>query len=120
MKIRSMMMLLALPLIVLACGDSDDGGEADAPDSGGDTGGGGAVIVIEEFAFSELTVEPGATVSVENRDGAPHTVSTADGLFGAGQVDGGATGELTAPDEPGEYAYFCGIHPSMQGTLVVS
>ena len=117
MKAR-MMLLLALPIAMVACGD-DDGGDADAP-AGGGSDAAGAVLVIEEFAFSELTVEPGATVSVENRDGAPHTVSTADGSFGAGQVDGGATGEFTAPAEPGEYAYFCGIHPDMQGTLVVS
>ncbi|MEO1061330.1 MAG: cupredoxin domain-containing protein [Actinomycetota bacterium] len=117
MKAR-MMMLLVLPVALIACGD-DDGGDADAPANDGG-GAGGTVLVIEDFTFPELTVEPGATVAVENRDGAPHTVSTADGSFGAGQVDGGATGEFTAPGEPGEYAYFCGIHPDMQGTLVVS
>ena len=117
MKVRSML-LFVLPVVMIACGD-DDGGEADAP-AGDDSGGSGAVLVIEDFVFSEVTVEPGATISVQNRDGAAHTVSTADGSFGAGQVDGGATGEFTAPDEPGEYAYFCGIHPQMQGTLVVS
>ena len=116
MKAR-MMLLLVLPVAMVACGD-DDGGDAEPADPGTDAG--AALLVIEDFTFSELTVEPGATVSVENRDGGPHTVSTADGSFGAGQVDGGATGEFTAPEEAGEYSYFCGIHPDMQGTLVVS
>ncbi|MGZ8747559.1 MAG: cupredoxin domain-containing protein, partial [Mycobacterium sp.] len=34
-------------------------------------------------------------------------------------VDGGEQGTLTAPAEPGEYAFYCVYHPSMKGTLIV-
>src|SRR6476660_9271905 len=34
-------------------------------------------------------------------------------------VDGNEQGTLTAPSEPGEYAFHCKYHPSMHGTLIV-
>ena len=75
---------------------------------------------IEGFAFpSSLSVAPGSTIDIVNTDGAPHTVDSTDGVFSSGNIDGGATVSLTAPLEPGEYSYFCAIHPSMTGVLTV-
>jgi plastocyanin len=34
-------------------------------------------------------------------------------------VDGKGQKTLTAPTEPGEYAFHCKYHPSMHGTLTV-
>lgn len=80
-------------------------------------------IVIKNFAFSpaNLTVAPGATVTVRNDDSATHTV-TATGSskrFDTGDIAPGASATFTAPSAAGSYAYICQIHQFMHGTLVV-
>lgn len=120
----------ALLLGLGACGDDEDDASAtddtEATPDPGDTEagaaeeGGGGGITISGFAFSEVTAAPGATVVVTNEDGAPHTVTPdEEGAFEEVRVDGGASGELTAPSEPGEYPFHCEIHRNMTGTLVV-
>lgn len=78
---------------------------------------GAASMIVAQFAFPTISVAAGGTVEVSNADGAPHTVT------GAGfniQVDGGGIGSFVAPDTPGDHAFQCLIHPSMQGVLVVT
>ena len=77
-------------------------------------------IAIPGFSYSpaRLEVDPGATVSVVNRDAAPHSVRHA--AFDSGVLDQDERGSFAAPATPGEYAYVCGVHGgSMRGTLVV-
>ena len=76
-------------------------------------------IVIEGFAFSNLTAAPGQQLTVRNADGAAHTLTAVGGAFDTGNLAGGAQTSLNAPARPGTYAYFCLIHPSMTGELVV-
>ncbi|MEM7272156.1 MAG: cupredoxin domain-containing protein [Actinomycetota bacterium] len=77
-------------------------------------------VVIEDFAFQVGgAVGPGGPITVTNRDGAPHTLTFDDGSVDTGTIDGGGTVEVTAPDAPGTYRFFCEIHPSMTGELVV-
>ncbi|MFF8414579.1 cupredoxin domain-containing protein [Streptomyces omiyaensis] len=79
-------------------------------------------IVIEDFRFepADLTVSPGAKVSVVNEDSAPHTVTAEDpSAFDTSTIEGGRTATFTAPSTAGAYRYLCGIHPSMMGTLTV-
>ncbi|GGY38660.1 cupredoxin domain-containing protein [Streptomyces omiyaensis] len=79
-------------------------------------------IVIEDFRFepADLTVSPGAKVSVVNEDSAPHTVTAeAPSAFDTSTIEGGRTAMFTAPSTAGAYRYLCGIHPSMMGTLTV-
>jgi plastocyanin len=78
-----------------------------------------AVMTIADFGFSPLSVAAGATVTVTNADGAPHTVTAVGGEFATGLIDAGATVAFVAPTQPGTYTFFCDVHPSMQGTLVV-
>lgn len=104
--------------------DTDTGSEPTEPTDSSDTtdgggSGGDASITISGFSFSEVTAAAGATVAVTNEDGAPHTVSSDDDAWEEASVAGGASGEITAPSEPGEYAFHCEIHPTMSGTLVV-
>lgn len=100
-------------------GVEDDGaGEDDGGDEGDDGSASSDGITIAGFEFEGATVAAGATVSVTNEDSTTHTVTSEDDLFDV-SVSGGESGELTAPDEPGSYAYRCAIHSSMQGTLVV-
>jgi len=95
---------------------TDDGGYGS---SGGGGGGqaAGATLEISGFQFGAVTVDPGGTVNVSNRDSAPHTVTG--GAFDSGQVDGGGSTSFTAPGEPGSYDFQCQIHPEMSGTLTV-
>ena len=80
------------------------------------------VVVIKNFLFvpEALTVAAGATVTVDNQDGANHTVIANDGSFDTGNIAGRAKGRFTAPSKPGSYPYKCAIHPLMTGTLIVT
>ena len=78
-----------------------------------------AAMTIADFGFSSVTVAAGATVTVTNTDGAPHTVTAVGGEFATGLIDAGATVAFVAPTQPGTYTFFCDVHPTMQGTLVV-
>jgi plastocyanin len=83
-------------------------------------------IAISGFVYSPdpLPVAPGSTVTVENGDGVPHSVSADDATsFTSGILGGGTSGSFLAPAAPGTYTYFCEVHPGdsrMHGTLIVS
>lgn len=81
---------------------------------------GAATITIANMTFGEpVTVPPGAQITIKNDDSAEHSVtSQTAGQFDV-HVDGNQQGTLTAPTEPGEYAFYCIYHPSMKGTLIV-
>jgi plastocyanin len=80
-----------------------------------------AAIEISGFSFGQSrTVVTGAAVQVTNADAAAHTLTAQGGAFDTGIVDEGATTSFTAPATPGTYEFFCEIHPSMTGALVVS
>ena len=79
----------------------------------------GEVIRIKDFAYSALTVSPGATVTVHNMDQEAHTVtSDMSGLFNV-NVPPGQMVTFTAPTTPGRYAYHCTYHGNMHGVLIV-
>jgi len=80
----------------------------------------GPTITMADMSFGDpITVAPGATITVKNDDSAEHSVtSQTEGKFDV-HVDAGEQGTLTAPTEPGEYAFYCVYHPSMKGTLIV-
>ena len=82
---------------------------------------GAATITIANMSFGEpITVPPGAQITIKNDDSAEHSVtSQTAGQFDV-HVDGKQQGTLTAPTEPGEYAFYCVYHPSMKGTLIVT
>jgi len=85
-------------------------------------GSGSASIAIQNFSFSPsaLTVAPGATVTVTNRDQVAHTVTATGGVFRTGDIPPGQSTSFTAPKTPGTYDYICSIHQYMTGTLTVS
>ena len=80
----------------------------------------GATLTIVNMSFGQpITVSPGAQVTIKNDDSAEHSVtSDTAGKFDV-EIDGKGQGTLTAPTEPGEYAFHCKYHPSMHGTLIV-
>lgn len=79
-----------------------------------------ATITIADMKFGEpVTVPPGAQITIKNDDTVEHSVtSETEGKFNV-HVDGGKDKPLTAPTEPGEYAFYCVYHPNMKGTLIV-
>ena len=91
-----------------------------SPDDDGNAGD-GAEVAIRALAFApaELSVPVGATVVwVNQEDAMPHTATSDDGLWDSGTLDPGERFSFTF-EEPGTYTYFCRIHPSMKGTIVV-
>jgi plastocyanin len=79
-----------------------------------------ATITIANMNFgAPVTVPPGAQITIKNDDSAEHSVtSDTAGKFDV-EVDGKEQKTLTAPTEPGEYAFHCKYHSSMHGTLTV-
>ena len=79
----------------------------------------------ECYIPAEVTINAGETVTWSNDDTAAHTVTSGspdggpDGIFDSSLFM--ADGEFTYTfDEPGEYPYFCMVHPWMVGTVTVT
>lgn len=80
-----------------------------------------ASITIQDFAFAgPATVAPGAQLTVTNQDSAAHTLTFRNGEADTGNLAGQASATITAPTAPGTYAFFCEIHPSMEGEITVA
>jgi YVTN family beta-propeller protein len=81
----------------------------------------GSVIHVRAFAFDRttITVHAGQTVTWVNQDVVPHTSQAKAGAWNTGQLVPGAAATVTF-SKPGTYAYFCGDHPFMEGTVVVT
>ena len=79
-----------------------------------------AAIQIDNFHYSPpmLVVAPGTTVTWKNDDDSPHSVREKDGKFKSAALDTDDTFSQ-AFSAPGEYDYFCSIHPYMTGKIVV-
>ena len=79
-----------------------------------------ATITIASMNYGDpVTVPTGAQIAIKNNDSVEQSVtSDTAGKFTV-DVDGNEQGTLTAPSEPGEYAFHCKYHPSMHGTLIV-
>src|SRR5215217_3067408 len=78
-------------------------------------------VQVVDFAFEPgtVTVPVGATVTWTNTGNRPHTVTADDGSFDSGRLDPGEQFSQTF-DQPGTFAYHCGFHPEMQGSIVVT
>jgi plastocyanin len=77
-------------------------------------------VKIDNFSFgpATLTIPVGTTVTWTNRDDIPHTVVSTDGVFKSKVLDTDEKFSFTF-SKPGEYPYFCSIHPKMTGKVVV-
>ena len=79
-----------------------------------------ATVTIDNFAFAPptLTVTAGTTVTWKNEDDSPHRIGDKNGMFKSAALDTDDTFSQTFAT-PGEYEYFCSIHPYMTGKIVV-
>ncbi|MFB5620308.1 MAG: plastocyanin/azurin family copper-binding protein, partial [Nitrosopumilus sp.] len=73
-----------------------------------------------------IKVTSGQTITFDNVDGNQHTVTSVksgtteyDGRFDSSLLQPGEKFDLTL-NEKGTYDYFCALHTSMQGTIIVS
>jgi plastocyanin len=81
----------------------------------------GTEVNIDNFAFTpqELTVKAGTAVVFRNRDDILHVVVGTNGEFHSKALDTDDSFSFTFA-KAGTYAYFCGLHPQMQGRIVVT
>jgi plastocyanin len=119
-----LLMLLALPVLIVACNSDDSPSiaiEGTSTTTQAPTGPEGSKIVIKSFAFNpqELHVKVGDTVTISNDDTVTHTWTADDGSFDAGEMAPGAT-KTQVFAKAGTVKYHCKIHASMQGSVVVS
>jgi plastocyanin len=82
--------------------------------------GNAAGIQIDNFHYTPpmLVVAPGTAVTWTNDDDSPHSVREKDGKFKSAALDTDDKFSQTFT-APGEYEYFCSIHPYMTGKIVV-
>jgi aldose sugar dehydrogenase len=109
---------------------------AGATDGDGGGGGGGATttsvsIVPGSSGLTDTAYQPnpaqvsvGGTVTWTNNDPTSHTVTSGqnaqpDGKFDSSIMAPQQTFEHTFTEGPGEYPYFCVLHPNMVGTVTV-
>jgi plastocyanin len=101
------------------------------------TAGGAATLTIPDGASVQgnpayepdpITVKSGDTIAVNNKDISPHTVTNGEDatdpnmgkLFDTSIINAGDSAEIvTTGMEPGQYPFFCSVHPYMTGTLTV-
>ncbi|MFQ5794639.1 MAG: lamin tail domain-containing protein [Candidatus Bipolaricaulia bacterium] len=77
-------------------------------------------VDIRNFAFqpANIRVKVGTMVTWVQRDNVPHTVTSRTGLFDSGNLLLGQSFTFTF-EKPGSYNYYCKIHPSMEGKVIV-
>ena len=113
---KKVITLLSVSLLIslVACG----GGAPPSPSGEPTPPSTGAEVIIEGFAFqpATLTVAKGSVVTWVNKDSAPHTV-VGEG-FESPRLNKGDSWSHTL-DTAGAFDYYCGLHPSMKGQIVV-
>jgi plastocyanin len=79
-----------------------------------------AAVQIDNFTFKNpvITVKPGTTVTWTNGDDIPHTVVSKTGAFKSKVLDTGDHFSFTFA-KPGQFGYFCSLHPHMTGIIIV-
>ncbi|MBA3286517.1 MAG: cupredoxin family copper-binding protein [Acidimicrobiia bacterium] len=108
-----------------ATSDDDGGGgpTGNQPSGSGPDGAQGAdgtPVVIAGFAFDPelLEIGVGDTVTWTNNDRATHNIRSDDQSVSSPDLRNGDTFDFTF-DTAGTYAYICGIHTNMSGTIEV-
>jgi plastocyanin len=120
--------ILLMTALVACGGDPASTGSSGASTTTGADGtvtetDGSVVITVTGLSFpAEVTVLSGKTVTWVNESSAPHEVQidTHDGsAVDMEPIQLGTDQEGMVTLEPGTWTYFCTIHPSMTGTLLV-
>ena len=83
---------------------------------------GSSSLTDDAYQPNPAQVKVGDTVTWTNDDRQPHTVTSGqnvqpDGLFDSSIMAPQQTFEHTFTEGPGEYPYYCALHPNMVGTV---
>ena len=111
---RVVVLGVVLAALLAACSDP-------STDTTESAGGEEQRVEIADMAFAPetLTVAAGTTVTWVSADPSlPHTATSEDEVWFSGTLNEGDEFPFTF-DEPGTFAYFCEVHPTMTGTIVV-
>ena len=100
--------------MVDSSGNSEEAGATSTDSSGATT----HEVDIISFKVPTLTIKVGDTVTWTNRDSAPHTATANGGSFDTDRLETGESGSFTFTSA-GTFDYFCAIHPSMKGKIIV-
>jgi plastocyanin len=94
-------------------------GQAEAASDSGSGGAAAPVVRMENIAFvpTTLTVDRGTEVLFENKDVAPHTVTSQAAGIDSGTLGPGKSFRLVV-NQPLDYV--CTIHPSMTAKILLS
>ena len=116
LAIRASGLALLVSILAVGCGSTQSDSSAPAGASG--------ITITRAFTFdpTQLSVDRGTAVTWTNTDMITHTVTSGapgspTGKFDK-QVEAGGTFTFTFADA-GTYEFFCNIHRSMNGTVVV-
>jgi plastocyanin len=79
----------------------------------------GTLVTMQGLKFGPktLVVNKGDTVRFDNKDLAPHTVTSKDPVIDSGTLNPGQSFQLVV-NKP--FDYFCTIHPSMKASIELS
>jgi len=86
-----------------------------------DTAAAGKNVAISGMQFQPATirVKAGEEVTWTNNASMPHTVTSRGyGLLASDRLNRGSTFSHTF-EQPGTYSYYCALHPSMAGSVIV-
>jgi plastocyanin len=77
-------------------------------------------VKIDNFVFAPgvVTVKAGTQVTWINKDDIPHTVDSTEGKFKSAALDTDDKFQFRF-SEPGEYPFYCRMHPKMTGKIIV-
>ena len=124
-RVRFVAGLLAVSILLAACGNDDSGGgtasTASASGAMSETGTAGSVtITMKNFRFhpNTITVSGPTALTLTNEDTVAHTF-TLDDLSFTESIPGGDTVTVTV-DVPETIGWLCTIHQQMTGTIEVA
>ena len=77
-------------------------------------------VTIRNFAFDPavLTVAHGDTVVWSNTDFVPHSSTARNSAWDSKEIAANATWRYV-PRMAGRYEYYCALHPTMKGAIIV-
>ena len=114
-----LILLLSIFTVIAGCNKND----MTTNNTGGSQGANDIFIQGTAFSPSNKTISVGTTIKWTNKDNFTHTVTSGtpgspSGLFDSGNL--GLNGEFSFTfTQAGTFKYYCKIHSSMTGTIIV-
>jgi plastocyanin len=117
-KSANLILIVSAVLFLCGCGYQTSKQASPSQNSSQPAQSNGSTVTIKNFSFSPsaLSVKAGTTVAWVNEDNATHTIKS--DTFSSGELNNGQKFEFKF-EKAGSFDYSCGIHPSMNGKIIV-